>query len=193
MSLRCYLDNVLLIKAGPSLLERLERRVAAVHHRMMVGRLRRFRKRLEKEMGQEVWTATEAPVVLLLSNVCNALTINEEERSVILGRRGEKALAGLLETRPVLQPQTLLNERQAKALAHLREQGAINLSAYRQLCPGWSNETLRIDLADLVQQGMLKKNGAKRGTYYTRAVQDLAADATIGVGMRSRGGESIGS
>jgi len=171
MSLRWYLDNVLLIKAGPSLLERLERRIAAVHHQLVVGRLRRYRKRVEREIEPELWTALETPMVLLLFNVCNALSLNEAERAAILGQEGEQALAEILETRLVLQLPTLLNERQAEVLVHVRKHGAINLSSYRQLCPGWSNETLRIDLADLVQRGMLRKNGAKRGTYYTRVVR----------------------
>jgi ATP-dependent DNA helicase RecG len=37
---------------------------------------------------------------------------------------------------------------------------------YRQLCPDVSPETLRLDLADLVDRGVLLKIGSKKGTYY---------------------------
>lgn len=58
------------------------------------------------------------------------------------------------------------NERQARALAYLAEHGRITNREYQQLCPGVSAETLRLDLADLVEQGILLKVGDKRGTYY---------------------------
>ncbi len=59
-----------------------------------------------------------------------------------------------------------MNERQAKALAYVRERGSITNREYRQLCPGLSSETLRLDLVDLVEKGLLLKIGAKKGTYY---------------------------
>jgi ATP-dependent DNA helicase RecG len=59
-----------------------------------------------------------------------------------------------------------MNERQAKALAYIRDHGRITNREYRQLCPGVSPETLRLDLADLVDRGLLLKIGAKKGTYY---------------------------
>lgn len=59
-----------------------------------------------------------------------------------------------------------LNERQTKALAHVREHGNINSSAYQRICPDVSAETLRRDLADLVQRGILLKIGSKKGTTY---------------------------
>jgi ATP-dependent DNA helicase RecG len=34
------------------------------------------------------------------------------------------------------------------------------------LCPGVSAETLRLDLVDLVDRGVLMRIGAKKGTYY---------------------------
>jgi ATP-dependent DNA helicase RecG len=62
-----------------------------------------------------------------------------------------------------------LNDRQRCALAYARDRGSISLGVYRELCPGWSPETLRLDLADLVQRGILAKNGRKKGTRYVFA------------------------
>lgn len=59
-----------------------------------------------------------------------------------------------------------MNERQARALTYIRERGSITNREYRDLCPDVSPETLRIDLADLVDRGILLKIGAKKGTYY---------------------------
>src|SRR5690606_40213598 len=43
-----------------------------------------------------------------------------------------------------------MNERQARALTYVRENGSITNGEYRRLCPDVSAETLRLDLADLV-------------------------------------------
>jgi ATP-dependent DNA helicase RecG len=59
-----------------------------------------------------------------------------------------------------------MNERQLAALSHIQEEGRITNRVYRELCPDVSAETLRLDLADLVERGILLKIGAKRGTYY---------------------------
>jgi ATP-dependent DNA helicase RecG len=59
-----------------------------------------------------------------------------------------------------------MNERQARALAYVEEHGRITNRDYRTLCPDVSTETLRLDLVDLVEQGILLKIGAKKGTYY---------------------------
>jgi ATP-dependent DNA helicase RecG len=59
-----------------------------------------------------------------------------------------------------------MNERQAKALAFVQEHSRITNREYRRLCPDVSTETLRLDLVDLVEQGILLKIGAKKGTYY---------------------------
>lgn len=59
-----------------------------------------------------------------------------------------------------------VSERQAKALTYVEKQGRITNREYRKICPGLSAETLRLDLADLVDQGILLKVGAKKGTYY---------------------------
>jgi len=59
-----------------------------------------------------------------------------------------------------------MNERQSKALTYVQENGRITNREYRSICPDVSAETLRLDLVDLVEQGILLKIGAKKGTYY---------------------------
>jgi ATP-dependent DNA helicase RecG len=59
-----------------------------------------------------------------------------------------------------------MNERQLRALKFLQENGRIANRDYRNICPDVSAETLRLDLVDLVDRGVLLKIGAKRGTYY---------------------------
>lgn len=59
-----------------------------------------------------------------------------------------------------------MNERQARALTYVQGQGRITNREYRKLCPDVSAETLRLDLVDLVERGILLKVGAKKGTYY---------------------------
>ena len=59
-----------------------------------------------------------------------------------------------------------MNERQARAVNFVRESGSITNREYRQLCPDVSPETLRLDLVDLVERGVLLKIGSKKGTYY---------------------------
>jgi ATP-dependent DNA helicase RecG len=61
---------------------------------------------------------------------------------------------------------TTMNERQTKALTYIHEHGRIRSRDYQDLCPDVSPETLRLDLADLVDRGVLLKIGQKRGTYY---------------------------
>ncbi len=69
---------------------------------------------------------------------------------------------------PASQPWAhgFLNERQEKALAHLQMHGRITNSDYQALAPDVSPETIRRDLADLVEKNLLLKIGAKRATYY---------------------------
>jgi ATP-dependent DNA helicase RecG len=59
-----------------------------------------------------------------------------------------------------------MNERQARALAYTQEHGRITNREYRTLCPDVTAETLRLDLVELVEQGILLKIGTKKGTYY---------------------------
>ena len=67
---------------------------------------------------------------------------------------------------PIARWQRVMNERQTKALEYLHRQGRITSREYRALCPDVSAETLRLDLVDLVDKGILLKIGDKKGTYY---------------------------
>jgi ATP-dependent DNA helicase RecG len=59
-----------------------------------------------------------------------------------------------------------MNERQIKAIEFLQRNSAITNRDYRDMCPHVGSETLRLDLADLVNKGVLLKIGDKRGTRY---------------------------
>ena len=78
--------------------------------------------------------------------------------TVILSNKRERA--------PVPKWTQSMNERQTRALTYIREQGSITNREYQKLCPDVSAETLRLDLADLVERGLLLKIGSKKGTYY---------------------------
>ena len=75
-------------------------------------------------------------------------------------------LSNARERKAVPRWENIMNERQARAITYLREQGHITNREYRQLCPDVSPETLRLDLADLVHRGVIIKVGANKGTYY---------------------------
>ncbi len=62
--------------------------------------------------------------------------------------------------------QSNMNERQMRAMTFIEQQGRITNRDYRQLCPDVNPETLRLDLVDLVDKGLLLKIGDKKGTYY---------------------------
>jgi ATP-dependent DNA helicase RecG len=59
-----------------------------------------------------------------------------------------------------------MNERQIRAMQHLQQHGRITNRDFRELCPDVSPETLRLDLTDLVDKGLVMKIGEKKGTYY---------------------------
>ena len=59
-----------------------------------------------------------------------------------------------------------LNERQEQALVYIQAHGRITNSDYQQLVPDVSPETIRRDLADLVEKNLLLRIGEKRATYY---------------------------
>lgn len=59
-----------------------------------------------------------------------------------------------------------LNPRQERALKYLAERSRITNSEYQELAPDVSAETIRRDLADLVERGLLLRIGRKRATYY---------------------------
>ena len=64
----------------------------------------------------------------------------------------------------MLPPDT--NQRQERALRHLRQHGSITNRTFRELCKEVSAETLRLDLVDLVNKGLAQKVGSKKGTRY---------------------------
>lgn len=57
-----------------------------------------------------------------------------------------------------------LNERQIKALPYLREKLKISTREYSELT-GISERTALKDLKDLVEQGILRDSGKRRGKY----------------------------
>jgi ATP-dependent DNA helicase RecG len=59
-----------------------------------------------------------------------------------------------------------MNERQLRALSYIQENGRITNREYRSICPDVSAETLRLDLVDMVERGLLLRIGSKKGTYY---------------------------
>ncbi len=59
-----------------------------------------------------------------------------------------------------------LNPRQERAMAHLAEHGTITNRELRELLPDVSDETIRRELADLVDQGLILKIGERKATYY---------------------------
>jgi ATP-dependent DNA helicase RecG len=59
-----------------------------------------------------------------------------------------------------------LNERQIAAMVHLAEQRRITSRDLQERFPDVSPETIRRDLADLVERALLLKVGDKRATYY---------------------------
>jgi len=75
-------------------------------------------------------------------------------------------LSNVRERRATPTWEKTMNERQARALTYIRDHGSITNREYQQICPDVSAETLRIDLADLVNRGILLRVGAKKGTYY---------------------------
>ena len=75
-------------------------------------------------------------------------------------------LSNIKERRAAPVWEKTMNERQARALTYLRERAQITNREYQQLCPDVSAETLRLDLADLVDRGIVMRIGAKKGTYY---------------------------
>jgi ATP-dependent DNA helicase RecG len=65
-----------------------------------------------------------------------------------------------------------LNERQIKAIQFLRLNTRITNKDLRELCPDVTPETLRLDMADLVDKGVVIKIGDKRGTFYMLKLSD---------------------
>ena len=58
------------------------------------------------------------------------------------------------------------NPRQERAAAYLAERGSITNREFRELCPELSDETIRRELSDMVDQGLIMKVGDRKATYY---------------------------
>lgn len=80
------------------------------------------------------------------------------------GRSVASAVEGGLDTGEWLRMG--LNDRQIAALLWLTEHRRITNREYREVTPDISDETVRRDLADLVERGLLLRVGDRRGTYY---------------------------
>jgi len=160
--------RLMLVRTGPSLGQQAEQWLAGAYRLIVIARLRHFRERLEQDMDAEPWTMLQTPAVVVLHDVCEALGLDENEQASVLGQDGISALADILGdvVYPTPRPRLLVNERQLQAIRYLRGNGHLSLAIYRTLCPNWSDETLRLDLASLVRRGLLAKNGANRGTCY---------------------------
>ncbi len=154
-----------LVKVGPSLRERAEQFIAGKHHEAVVNRLCRFREGLEAEMTPESWTMLEALAVTLLADICDALHLTPAEKAKVLGDDGQTAQEAILVER--ILPQKGLNQRQQQALAKVQQRGHITNGDLCQAFPQVTAETLRLDLVDLVQRGLLRRQGRCRGTVYT--------------------------
>lgn len=62
-----------------------------------------------------------------------------------------------------------MNERQIKAIRYLQEKEKITNREYRDLCEVGS-DTAHRDLSDLVQRGILKREGKGSATYYRMVI-----------------------
>jgi hypothetical protein len=93
MDLTNHLDKVKMVNTL-SLREQLGHALAQRH---VVAGLRRFRQQLEKDMAPQEWTTLEAPALLLLADLCEAMSLSEQQRATVMGQRGEHALREALE------------------------------------------------------------------------------------------------
>jgi ATP-dependent DNA helicase RecG len=73
---------------------------------------------------------------------------------------------GIAQRRAVPEWERGMNERQLRALQYLQQHARITNREYHEICPDVSPETLRLDLNDLTDKGLIMKIGDKKGTYY---------------------------
>jgi Fic family protein len=76
-------------------------------------------------------------------------------------KRGEQAIR-----RDVLVKEHRLNERQAKAVAHLLEQGRLTIQEFEDLCPEVDRRTLQRDLKVMLEKGLVVSEGATNKLIY---------------------------
>jgi len=82
---------------------------------------------------------------------------------VILRGRGEE----LVSSEPAPRwGNRVLTARQEQALAYVAQHGRITNREFHELVPDVSDERIRRDLADLVDQGLIMKVGDRKATYY---------------------------
>ena len=86
--------------------------------------------------------------------------------TVVLSNHRERRMNQALSGSPYVPPGMAVTERQTRALQYVREHGRITNRDYQTICPDVSAETLRTDLSDLVEKGLLMRIGEKKGTYY---------------------------
>ena len=91
-----------------------------------------------------------------------------EEMTAGFNVRLESAGDALVSPQPQEQPwrHGALNVRQEQAMAFVQERGRITNSDFMALVTDVSAETIRRDLADLVDKNLLLRIGTKRATYY---------------------------
>lgn len=89
-----------------------------------------------------------------------------DDKTVVVTLRRGVGIVPPFRFAPAEEGAVRLNERQVKAIQFLKQYGRITNRDYRDLCPDVSAETLRLDLADLVDKGAVLKIGDKKGTFY---------------------------
>ena len=62
-----------------------------------------------------------------------------------------------------------LNERQVQAVLRAKQGGEISIATLKGLIPGVSEKTIYRDLQNLVELGVLKRSGEKKGSRYVLA------------------------
>ena len=158
--------QIQVVRVSPCLRERTEHYIVRKDHQAVVARLRRLRRELAAGMAPEPWTDLEVPAHIILADVCDALCLTSDEKAIVLGRDGQQRQDAILSE--CIQPRPL-NERQLHALAEVQRRGRLTNGDLQQLFPYLSAETLRLDLADLVRRGLVRRHGRCRGTIYTQA------------------------
>ncbi|MBI3980861.1 Fic family protein [Candidatus Microgenomates bacterium] len=62
--------------------------------------------------------------------------------------------------------QVALNERQLKMMEYIQQTGFIQSQIFREMFPDYSDDTILRDLKDLIEKGVLKKEGATKSARY---------------------------